>query len=634
MSIALRVLRSLPAGVLAAAAVDAVCVRLRLPWRSLGPGLYLESVLLWGALGLLATLPAALTLGLARRKDAEAPGAGRVAATLLGWMTLPVAVHATLDHYVGLEAELSGLREPGPWLRVLLVLAVGCLLLFGLAHLTRRVGAGRLALASMALAALGGSFLPPRPRPVGARDPGLADSRPNLLLLVWDTTRADRLVPYGYGRDTTPHLARFAEESVVFENATSAATFTFSSHLSMLAGVYPSTHGARLLSTRYDPRRATTIAETLRKSGYRTGAFVGTDVLAGRTGIRHGFECYADRVDPKVCDTFAWGLLHDVQAVLAELVPALRGNGNPHWFQDFQRPASSVLAEALDWIGEDDGRPWFALVNLYDVHWPYVPRADGRALVSPYDGPLDGYLFRSDAWVPGTEWTERDAGHVGELYDGELLELDQAVDAFLSALRLEDGRTAVVMTSDHGEAFGEQGQWKHEDVGEPQVRIPLIVRPAATAPTGRRVAARVTNVDVAPTLLALAGLEAPESTEGFDLLAEHLEPERVVFVEDRDHLDPLDVRIALYRGSWKLVRRGLGPEARFTLFDLAADPRGRRDVAAEHPDLLAELTELLEQHRRERDAVDAEVQGPDPSAAAGLQALGYTGGEEDREAVE
>ena len=441
---------------------------------------------------------------------------------------------------------------------------------------------------------------------------------------MWDTCRSDRLQPYGYDRETTPHLAEFAEESIVFENATSAATFTFSSHLSMLAGVYPSTHGARLLSTRYDPRRATTIAETLRQSGYRTGAFVGTDVLAGRTGLRYGFERYDDQVDPAVCDTYAWRLVHDLQALTARLVPALRGNGNPHWFQDFQRPAPEVLDNALRWIEAEDDRPWFCFVNLYDVHWPYLPQADGLALVNEYTGPLDGYLFRSDRWQPGTEITPRDARHVEELYEGELVELDQVVDRFLDALGLEDGSTAVVLTSDHGEAFGEQGQWKHEDVGEPQVRIPMIVRPAEPSPQGRRETAHVTNVDVGPTLLALAGIEPPEGTEGVDLLAGAPE-ERLVFVEDRDHLDPLDVRVAMYDGTWKLVRRGLGEEARFELFDLASDPGGENDLAAERPDVLARLRAQLEEIRLARDAADSEVGDLDKNALDGLKALGYTG---------
>lgn len=603
------------------AAVEALLVRLRLPWRAQGAMLFGEATLLWGAFALLALVPAWATLRFCRRPC----DAGRATGVLLAWLVAPVAVHAVLDRYVGLAANLGQLEGSGPWLAVGAALALSVLAALLAATAVRRLGGRRLALGVLVVACVVGSLVRTDRRalpPVAGAPP--AGARPNLLLLVWDTTRADRLVPYGFDRPTTPHLDRFAREATLFERATSTATFTFSSHLSMLTGVYPSTHGARLLSIRYDPRRAHTLTETLRRAGYRTGAFVGTDVLAGRTGLRHGFEVYDDRVDPMVCDTHAWSLVHDLQALAARLVPALRGNGSPHWFQDFQRPAEDVLADAAAWIAEEDPRPWFCFVNLYDVHWPYLPRADGLALVSRYSGPLDGYLFRSNHWKEGTPLGAEDCRHVDELYQGELLELDEAVDRFLDGLELERGDTAVLLTSDHGEAFGEAGRWKHEDILEPQVHVPLLLRPAAPHPAGRRVSERASGVDVAPTLLALAGLPIPEGAEGRSLV-EPVPADRVVFVEDRDHLDPADVRVALYRDAWKLVRLGLDPDAPFQLYDLRTDALAVEDVADRHPEVVRELGELFRARRAERDAADATVGEEDQRAAAGLEALGYTG---------
>ncbi|MEW6072617.1 MAG: sulfatase-like hydrolase/transferase, partial [Planctomycetota bacterium] len=488
----------------------------------------------------------------------------------------------------------------------------------------RRAPPGPAVLA-LVLAAVGtGLFLPIRRAPRAGSAP--AEARPNLLLVVWDTTRADHLEPYGYDRGTTPHLARFAAEAVVFESVRSASCFTFSSHLSLLTGVHPSTHGGRLLSMRYDPRRAPAIADTLRRAGWRTGGFVGTDVLAGRTGLRHGFEVWDDRVDPPVCDTRAWKLVHDLQSVLARAIPALRNNGNPHWFQDFQRPASEVFAAARAWIGADDPRPWFCLVNVYDPHWPYVPVGPGRELlVRDYDGPLDGYLFRSDRWREGTAIGAADASHVADLYDAELHDLDLEMDAFLRDLCLEEGRTAVIVTSDHGEAFGEAGRWAHEDILEPQVRVPLLVRPAAPRPAGARVAAPASGVDVAPTLLALAGVPAPAEMEGLDLLAAAPAIDRALLVEDRDRLDATDVRVALYRGPWKLVRAGLPGAATFALYDLAADPLGAEDVSARHPEILATLSAELAARRARADAAEARAPAERGGADDGLRALGYAG---------
>lgn len=611
------------------AAAESLSVRLRLPWRELGALLFAEALALWLVAGLFAAVPAAWTLRfLERRRDpSEEPRRrqARAAGVLLGWMSGPVAAHAALDRYVGLGGNFVALDGFGPWEGVVGSFLASVLLGWIAYRLVLRFGGFAPAIVVVAASFLVGTLVRTDrvvpPAPAGALP---SSSRPNLLLLVWDTTRSDRLTPYGYDRPTTPHLERLADESVLFERATSVSTFTFTSHLSMLTGVYPSTHGARLLSIRYDPRRARTLTEELRRAGYRTGAFVGTDVLAGRTGLRHGFECYSDRVDPMVCDTFAWSLVHDLQALAARAIPALGGNGSPHWFQDFQRPASGVLADALEWIQEDDPRPWFCFINLYDVHWPYLPEADGLALVSAYDGPLDGYLFRSNRWKSGTRITEADRLHVSELYDGELLELDEDVDAFLDALDLEDGSTAVLMTSDHGEAFGEAGRWKHEDILEPQVHVPMLLRPAEPTPTSRRVRERASGVDVAPTLLALAGLDPLEGTEGRSLL-DPLAPDRAVFLEDRDHLDPADVRVALYEDHWKLVRLGLDPDAPFQLFDLSTDPLGVHDVASEHPRVLERMAERFLARRAERAEADRSVGAGDNRAAAGLEALGYAG---------
>ena len=365
-------------------------------------------------------------------------------------------------------------------------------------------------------------------RPASTREPAPTHAatdgsieRPNLLLLVWDTTRAKSLSTYGYDRATTPVPRDLAERATVFEEARSVSSFTYTSHLSMLTGVYPSHHGGRLTRMTYDPDRTPSVARLLADAGYRTGAFVGTGVLRANTGMVEGFEVFDDRVDPAVCDTQAWKLVHDVQAVLAKVHPAFRGNGNPHWFETFQRPASQVLTNTREWIEADDPRPWFCMVNLYDVHWPYLPRGEGREkFVRPYDGPVDGYLFRSDDYhLPagtrkGALLSEVDDRHLTDLYDAEMYDLDREVAEFLQAVETSDpGReTALILTSDHGEAFGEDDAYGHHGVLEAQVRIPMLLVHPGGEPG--RAAGRVSGVDVATTLLSIAGVEAPVHMTG------------------------------------------------------------------------------------------------------------------------
>ena len=635
---------SLPARVLVTAAtlaaVDCVLVRLESPWRPVEASLYLQASVLWAVFALLAALPARLTLARLRAWSGSEPSALRAGLVLGFWTALPVLVHGTLDRHTAFEG-LAGVKAVRPWLEAVGVTLALFGLVLGLDRTLPRLPLERLRWPALALVLFTGSFLPWRSHSVPS--PGVAGSahaagragssaggaRPNVLLFVWDTCRSDRLAPYGYDRETTPHLARFADEAQVFEDSLSVARFTLTSHVSLLTGLLPSTHGTRLTYLRYDRRRATSVAESFHAAGYRTGGFVGTDVLSGRTGVRSGFEVWDDQVDPPVCDTNAWSLVHDVQSLLAStLGPPFRGNGLPHWIQDFQRPAGLVLESALEWIGNGDERPWFCMINLYDVHWPYLPRVDSHEiLVSDYEGPMDGYLFRSDAWDGEHEPDAADKRHISELYDAELRDLDRVVEGFLAALELDRGDTAVCLTSDHGEAFGEAGRWKHEDILEPQVRVPLMIRPAATRPPGRRVSAPVSALDVAPTLLGLAGLPVPEELPGMDLLAREPGPERERLVEDRDHFDPSIVSVALYSGPWKLVRRGFPPEATYTLHDLRVDPLGALDVQADHPRVFERLHARMVELRELADVRDRASEEFTQSAE-GLKALGYVGGDE------
>jgi arylsulfatase A-like enzyme len=614
----------LPLPVLAVvlAALDAVLVRWTHPWRASGVELFFQGYFLWLLFGLVALLPARWTLGFLDARSRPWPARGydaRPWVVLAGWMTLPIAAEATLSDHASLVG-FAGLARAQPWLELGGTLLLGATALALLGRLLGALPGVRTAVIGVALAFGAGLILPARAA-TAART--RVDGRPNLLLLVWDTCRADKLEPYGQARPLTPGLARLAEESIVYENVLSASTFTFTSHLSLLSGVSPETHGARMLDMHVDPARASTIAAELEAAGYRTGAFVGTDVLAARTGLGAGFEEYDDAVDPEVCETFAWRFVHALQTIAAELVPALRCNGRPHWIQDFQRPGSEVLARAGAWIRRDDPRPWFCFVNLYDAHWPYLPEGEGRELVRPYDGPVDGFLFRSDRWQPGYRLGSADRAHVNDLYEGEIYDLDAAVARFLATLELARGDTAVVVTADHGEGLGEENTWNHDDVREPQVRVPLLVRLPEPAPAAQRVRAPVSGIDVAPTLLGLAGLGKPAAMEGRDLLHELPDEARERWVDDRDHLEPADYRCALYEGAFKLVRFGVGRAARYELYDLAADPAGFTDVQAQHVELCARLVERM--RARTGDGGGPATTAESGDSAAGLQALGYAG---------
>ncbi|MEO6711098.1 MAG: sulfatase-like hydrolase/transferase, partial [Planctomycetota bacterium] len=247
-----RLLLALPVVVLVAAAADTLFVRERMAHRELDPALFLESALLWLVFALIALLP--VRWWLARRERAgRAVDATMPAVTLAFFTVAPVLAHWRLDAFSDLGGGLAGLKTPWPWLEVAGALAALWLVLFGLRQLAKRVRPSWIGVAlSVASIALG---LFANPWHEGKDDStAAAQGKPNLLLLIWDTTRAQSLSFYGYDKATTPHLEQLARESMVFDMARSASRYTLTSHLSMLTGVYPSHHGARMTRQRISPR--------------------------------------------------------------------------------------------------------------------------------------------------------------------------------------------------------------------------------------------------------------------------------------------------------------------------------------------------------------------------------------------
>jgi arylsulfatase A-like enzyme len=571
-------LRALPLAILACAGLDTLLTRLALPHRAHDLALPLQLLLAWTVFGLLLAPLAALA---ARRLQAPFTAC-------LGFLAGAVVVHHAAAARV--RAGDGAALIAGATLLAAVLVIVAVLLL---ARLERRLARRRWPGAALLVASL--LLLPPadflRRAPAAPADSPAGEAagpRPNLLLLIWDTTRADHLQPWGYDREVSPHLATLAERSATWEAAYSASIFTLSSHASMLIGKPPSLHGTTI---RHQAVTETSVATRLRQAGYRTGAFVGTSVLAAGRGIERGFDVYDDQVDPALCDSHLWALIHDAQVVAARVLPFLRGNGNPNRPQDFQRPARNVLERALAWIREPDPRPWFAMVNLFDVHWPYLPGKDATALwVRDYAGAVNGYLFRADDYPRGHRPDAADKQHVADLYDAEIWELDAAVDRFLGELLDGPAPPFVLMTSDHGEALGEGDHWSHDELLLAQTRIPMLLFAPGRIEPGQR-PGPVSGVDVAATLMDLAGaLPLPDILPLSQTLLSEAPPGRILFEDDLDNLNPALDAHAVIRGRLRFTRR----DGRETLNDALTDPLDEHDLSAAQPEAAADLRKALE----------------------------------------
>jgi choline-sulfatase len=286
---------------------------------------------------------------------------------------------------------------------------------------------------------------------------------PDILLVTLDTTRADHLGAYGDRRARTPRLDRLAREGVLFERAVAAAPITLPAHASLLTGTYPFTHGVRN-NGNFSLRSAVpTLATVLHDRGYLTAAFVSSFVLDRRYGLAQGFEHYDDRLD--------------------------RGPTQG----ELERRGDATARAATDWLTSvaRDQSPLFLWVHLYDPHDPYDPPPPLREAFA------------------------------GRLYDGEIAFADQAVGSMLDRLQQSQRRAPALVAAvgDHGESLGEHEEQTHSMfVYESVLRVPMILSWPRHLPAGRRVPGLVRGIDLAPTLLALAGQPPPAGMQGRSLM--------------------------------------------------------------------------------------------------------------------
>jgi arylsulfatase A-like enzyme len=342
--------------------------------------------------------------------------------------------------------------------------------------------------------------------PAGAR---------NVVLIVLDTVRARNLSLLGYGRKTTPVLERWSSRAVVFESAMATAPWTLPSHATMFTGRWAhelNAGWAQPLDGRFP-----TLAEVLRAQGYATAGFVANLSFTTREhGLARGFEHYEDFT------------ISAVESVLSTSLGAnlltrssIRNALEYHQLAN-RKTAPGISADFLDWLDRNESRPFFAFLNYFDAHEPYEPP---QAFVAQFRrgppisrGPFLHYrnfAAHADWWSLSPEQVAQEEA----LYDAAIAWQDHELGRLLDAL---DRRgvletTVVIITSDHGEHFGEHGLFNHgNNLYMPQLHVPLwILVPGRTTP--ERVHESVSLRDLASTVLDLSGLDGASPFPGLPL---------------------------------------------------------------------------------------------------------------------
>jgi arylsulfatase A-like enzyme len=432
---------------------------------------------------------------------------------------------------------------------------------------------------------------------------GAPDEPFHVLFVVEDTLRADYLSAYGHPLDTAPAKARLAERGVLFEYAFSQATKTRPSVPSYMTGLYPTTTGVWQHPDHLD-ERILTLAEILRSQGFVTASFLQNTNAGPAAGLHQGFGSVRGQ---RVMGT---------------------------------RPEEIYGDRVLRWIESNRQRNWFVYLHVLDPHGVYDPPEPHDAW---YRGrEADAAVLEKDELLdPGSVEDPTQEGRRLR-YAGEIRNNDARLEAFLRSLD-ELGvldHTLIVMQSDHGEHLGERGLWEHHPPGFNSVlRVPLLMAHPGELPAGRRVQEPVELVDVAPTILELAGVPLePLLLQGDSLLPLIRHPdapwERLAVSEEvssykrhRAHR----VRGSLWLGSQHVLRSRHADQRSVWLFDYRSDPGEETPLAIPgHALYERRILRLLREQKRANLALwRALVRGApadvrlDPESREQLRSLGY-----------
>lgn len=429
-------------------------------------------------------------------------------------------------------------------------------------------------------------------------EPLAMKTRPNVLLYIVDTVRADHIGLYGYEKEISPRVDAFADRSIAFMDAVAQTPWTRASVASILTGLYPDNHHANSGDEKL-AEEFVTLAEIVSRQGYQSAAFVTNGNLAPEFGLDQGFDTYVHLKERGV---------------------------------EVHRRAEELHAEAIGWLGErSKEQPFFLYVHATDPHAPYTPPAGFQKEFAPnLRYPEASSLQVITELFKG----ERQADdHLREdlvrLYDAEIAYWDHEFGNLLDSLENTGlaNDTIVVLVSDHGEEFAEHGGWQHStSVHSEQIQVPFVIQIPLEWGAGTTVSTPVQHVDILPTLLDLLGLENEEVEAQLD--GRSLVPQMMGADEGGT-----DVRSSLRTRSqiitdcivgreFKLIRRCSNNEPiNYLLYDRVRDPGELHDIAHGN-----EITVEFFRRHLPSAAIDAKAL---PRAEIGsetlkaLKALGY-----------
>lgn len=482
--------------------------------------------------------------------------------------------------------------------------------------------------------------------------------RPNILLIMVDTLRADHLGSYGFPDPISPRMDDLAADGVVFERAYAAASWTRASTASLFTSMPPSGHTCDVKVAML-PDEVTTIAELLQDQGYITAGLPNNINVTRSFNFHQGFDFF----EYQAPEYIAGATESSSQLSMYNVVRKIRDRltGGKKRVEDYYQPADVVLGNTQEFITANQDRRWFSFIHLMEPHDPYFER--------PFTGEGVG---RAEMEFPPPELE----GAIRKAYQQEITWMDTELGKFFDWMKAEGlyDNTMILLTSDHGEEFLEHGGWWHgTTLYDEQIHIPLIVKLAESKWAGTRVPWQVRQLDAPATMALLGGAVLPMEWQGDDLFEEDFEEtlavltggaasadagatatedddvdvdaappaptkaelidhrERVVLSEENFEGNVLS---SIRKDGFKYIRanegnpRGLQTEE---MYNVVADPGEQDNIAGKNGTVQADLSSALRAELEAAMAVKVESQTAEITAddCERMRALGYIEGDCD-----
>lgn len=443
--------------------------------------------------------------------------------------------------------------------------------------------------------------------------------RANVLFLVVDSLRYDAV--FGEGSVDTPNVDALTRECVTFSNCFSQGISTAPSMTAMLTGRYPLEYGGHWYVEEGQP----TFAEEFRSNGFATGAIHSNPNVSRLRNFDKGFDTFEENILPLQVPDWLASALPGKLLMYANKVVRLASR-TPYL------PADSLNDGIEGWI-EEQREPWFMWTQYMDVHGPYLP---GDAF-SFLDKMRSERLWRKAAVNAPEDVSEREREELWENYGREVQKVDREIGRIIDFLR-ETGRlesTVIVVTSDHGDEFGEYGRYGHGNLPyDVLTHVPLMIRfpEDAKVEQPQTIDGLVRTVDILPTVLDFVGADLSPDMQNrmrgeslMPLIQSGVHPSFDVVVTEKEMRGGTSLRFGFRTERWKLLYDG--EEDRVLLYDLDADPEEETDVSIRYPEVVERFRENLENRLRVIEETSRDIVIPEIEESSGveerLKALGY-----------